>query len=184
MNKEKEMQIDYFKSAIGLLRIGVIEGEIVSLVFVNEKCESAEETPCSKLAKKQLKEYFKGKRLQFDVPMSVHGTPFQERVWAELQRIPFGETRSYQQIAEAVGSPKAVRAVGNANNRNPICLSYRVIVLSVKINNWLDMPAVLSASRHCLNMSVMLLKARGSMPLFLCSKIISDIIIEREAVYE
>ncbi len=72
--------------------------------------------------KKQLKEYFKGKRLQFDVPMSVHGTPFQERVWAELQRIPFGETRSYQQIAEAVGSPKAVRAVGNANNRNPICI--------------------------------------------------------------
>ena len=103
MNKEKEMQIDYFKSAIGLLRIGVIEGELVSLVFVNEKCESAEETPCSKLVKKQLKEYFKGKRLQFDVPMSVHGTPFQERVWAELQRIPFGETRSYQQIAEAVG---------------------------------------------------------------------------------
>ncbi|WP_276936628.1 methylated-DNA--[protein]-cysteine S-methyltransferase [Dielma fastidiosa] len=122
MNKEKEMQIDYFKSAIGLLRIGVIEGELVSLVFVNEKCESAEETPCSKLVKKQLKEYFKGKRLQFVVPMSVHGTPFQERVWAELQRIPFGETRSYQQIAEAVGSPKAVRAVGNANNRNPICI--------------------------------------------------------------
>ena len=122
MNKEKEMQIDYFKSAIGLLRIGVIEGELVSLVFVNEKCESAEETPCSKLVKNQLKEYFKGKRLQFDVPMSVHGTPFQERVWAELQRIPFGETRSYQQIAEAVGSPKAVRAVGNANNRNPICI--------------------------------------------------------------
>ena len=122
MNKEKEMQIDYFKSAIGLLRIGVIEGELVSLVFVNEKCKSAEETPCSKLVKRQLKEYFKGKRLQFDVPMSVPGTPFQERVWAELQRIPFGETRSYQQIAEAVGSPKAVRAVGNANNRNPICI--------------------------------------------------------------
>lgn len=121
MNNEK-LKIDYFKSAIGLLRIGVVDDALVSLVFVNEKCESAEETACSKLVKKQLKEYFKGKRQHFDVPISVHGTPFQERVWEQLQQIPFGETRSYQQIAEAVGSPKAVRAVGNANNRNPICI--------------------------------------------------------------
>lgn len=122
MNKEKEIQVDYFKSAIGLLRIGVSKDALVSLVFVNEKSENAEETACSKLVKKQLKEYFKGKRQTFDVPISVHGTPFQESVWAELQKIPFGETRSYQQIAEAVGSPRAVRAVGNANNRNPICI--------------------------------------------------------------
>lgn len=122
MNIEKEIQVDYFKSAIGLLRIGVFENTLISLVFVNEKSENIEETSCSKLVKKQLKEYFKGKRQTFDVPISFHGTPFQESVWAELQKIPFGETRSYQQIAEAVGSPRAVRAVGNANNRNPICI--------------------------------------------------------------
>ncbi len=52
----------------------------------------------------------------------VKGTAFQEKVWEALKQIPYGETRSYQQIAEAVGSPKAVRAVGNANNRNPICI--------------------------------------------------------------
>ena len=69
-----------------------------------------------------MREFFAGKRQSFDLPLSPLGTAFQKRVWAELQRIPFGQTRSYAQLAEAVGSPGAARAVGRANATNPICL--------------------------------------------------------------
>ena len=71
-------------------------------------------------ARGQLLEYFSGERRTFDLPLSTHGTPFQEKVWAALRDIPYGETRSYQHVAELIGNPKAVRAVGMANNRNPI----------------------------------------------------------------
>ncbi len=73
-------------------------------------------------AGRQLAEYFAGKRRAFDVPLSVHGSKFQEAVWGALQTIPYGETRSYQQIARQIGSAKAARAVGMANNRNPILI--------------------------------------------------------------
>lgn len=68
----------------------------------------------------QLDEYFAGTRTAFDFPLRLQGTPFQEKVWAALRDIPYGETRSYQQIAQAIGQPKACRAVGMANHRNPI----------------------------------------------------------------
>jgi methylated-DNA-[protein]-cysteine S-methyltransferase len=70
----------------------------------------------------QVQEFLKGKRTYFDVRLSPKGTAFQKRVWTELQRIPFGHTRSYAQLAAAVGRPKAARAVGRANATNPICL--------------------------------------------------------------
>ncbi len=69
---------------------------------------------------RQLDEYFAGTRTTFDFPLRLQGTPFQEKVWAALRDIPYGETRSYQQIAQAIGQPKACRAVGMANHRNPI----------------------------------------------------------------
>lgn len=68
----------------------------------------------------QLEEYFQGARKGFDLPLAIKGTPFQQRVYAELLKIPYGEKRSYKQIAEALGSPGAMRAVGGANNKNPI----------------------------------------------------------------
>ena len=68
----------------------------------------------------QLLAYFAGERRAFDLPLSTRGTPFQEKVWRVLRDIPYGETRSYRQVAEAIGAPKAARAVGMANNRNPI----------------------------------------------------------------
>jgi len=68
----------------------------------------------------QLSEYFTGKRKNFDVPLNPQGTEFQRAVWEALQKIPYGKTRSYKQIAQAVGNPKASRAVGMANNKNPI----------------------------------------------------------------
>jgi len=80
------------------------------------------ETSIIKEAFKQLSEYFKGIRKDFDLPLNPKGTDFQKKVWCELTKIPYGETKSYKQIAESIGSPKACRAVGLANNRNPIAV--------------------------------------------------------------
>ena len=71
-------------------------------------------------AKRQLGEYFDGKRQDFDLPLGDAGTDFQQRVWAELRRIPFGKTISYGELAARIGQPKASRAVGMANGRNPL----------------------------------------------------------------
>ncbi|GAU67223.1 methylated-DNA--[protein]-cysteine methyltransferase [Streptomyces sp. NBRC 110611] len=68
----------------------------------------------------QLRAYFRGELTRFDVPLTLRGTPFQRRVWAALCRIPYGETRSYGQLAEQLGAPSAARAVGLANGRNPV----------------------------------------------------------------
>jgi methylated-DNA-[protein]-cysteine S-methyltransferase len=73
-------------------------------------------------AARQLEEYFAGQRKQFDVPLVLHGTPFQMAVWEALQEIPYGETRSYKDIAAAIGRPNAVRAVGQANRANPVAI--------------------------------------------------------------
>jgi methylated-DNA-[protein]-cysteine S-methyltransferase len=72
--------------------------------------------------RRQLDEYFAGRRTHFDLELAPRGTPFQRRVWSALQEIPYGETRSYLDIARRLGSPKAVRAVGGANGRNPIAV--------------------------------------------------------------
>ena len=73
-------------------------------------------------AANQLDEYFAGQRQQFDVPLHLQTSPFQRRVLAALQAIPYGETRTYKQIAQAIGSPKAMRAVGLANGNNPLAI--------------------------------------------------------------
>jgi len=76
--------------------------------------------PLLELAAGQLAEYFRGERTVFDVPLDLKGTAFQLSVWAELLRIPYGVVRSYKQVAVGIDKPQAVRAVGGANNRNPI----------------------------------------------------------------
>jgi methylated-DNA-[protein]-cysteine S-methyltransferase len=76
--------------------------------------------PVLKEAATQLEEYFAAERTDFDVPMEFDGTPFQREVWAELSRIPYGETISYGELARRVGRPNGPRAVGQANGRNPI----------------------------------------------------------------
>jgi methylated-DNA-[protein]-cysteine S-methyltransferase len=80
------------------------------------------ETPLIKKAATQIEEYLNGKRKKFSLPLAMHGTEFQMDVWRALQTIPYGETRSYKEIAELVHRPKAVRAVGMANHRNPISI--------------------------------------------------------------
>lgn len=68
----------------------------------------------------QLADYFRGERRHFLLPLDLRGTAFQQKVWEALTSIPFGQTRTYKQVAETIGSPRAVRAVGGANNRNPL----------------------------------------------------------------
>jgi methylated-DNA-[protein]-cysteine S-methyltransferase len=108
--------------------------ELGSVTFVEEDgallaistCRSCEgvclETALIKEAHRQLCEYLKGERKTFHLPLAPKGTDFQKRVWKALMEIPYGETRSYKQIAVAIGNPKAVRAVGLANNRNPLLI--------------------------------------------------------------
>ncbi len=77
-------------------------------------------SPIIERAKFEMIEYFEGKRKQFDFPIIQNGTPFRMKVWSELKEIPYGETRSYKDIATLIGDEKASRAVGNANNKNTI----------------------------------------------------------------
>jgi len=70
----------------------------------------------------QLQSYFKGDRIEFEVDLDPEGTPFQKRVWNELLKIPYGKTRSYQQIANHLGDPKVIRAAASANGKNPIAI--------------------------------------------------------------
>jgi methylated-DNA-[protein]-cysteine S-methyltransferase len=87
----------------------------------------------------QLQAYFQGTLQQFTMPLLAEGTVFQQAVWDALQRIPYGQTCSYQAIAERIGNPKAVRAVGMANGRNPSCIfipCHRVIYASQKMGGY------------------------------------------------
>ena len=92
----------------------------ISMKFCQEGIE--QETPIIKEAFRQISEYLKGERKVFDLPLRMKGTDFQKRVWTALLDIPYGETRSYRQIAVAIDNPKGMRAVGMANNRNPLLI--------------------------------------------------------------
>ena len=82
--------------------------------------ELEENTSKNKKVIRQLKDYFSGTRKDFDLPLHMIGTEFQKLVWRQLCQVPFGKTASYKEIAEKIGKPKAMRAVGQANHRNPI----------------------------------------------------------------
>lgn len=117
--------ICYYDFPIGILGIAEDGSGITSILFRNDTLSNRfieKETPLLQKAAVQLKEYFGGKRKAFELPLSLHGTDFQLAVWEALQNIPYGETCSYKQIAEKIGNPKASRAVGMANNRNPVMI--------------------------------------------------------------
>jgi len=120
----------------------VSDGEAITQIKHEGKlmpeCEK-KETVLIKQAFDELNEYFSGKRFDFDVPIRLHGTDFHRSVWEALMKIPYGETRTYKQVAEIVGRPKASRAVGQANNRNPIWIiipCHRVIGASGKLTGY------------------------------------------------
>jgi methylated-DNA-[protein]-cysteine S-methyltransferase len=105
--------------------------------------------------REQLAEYFAGKRQRFDVPLNLVGTPFQQQVWNELVRIPFGTTITYAQLARRVGKPAAARAVGHASGRNPVSIivpCHRVIGADGKLTGYaggLDKKQWLLAWERC-----------------------------------
>jgi O-6-methylguanine DNA methyltransferase len=100
----------------------LIAGEhgIREICFGHTAQDSERDHPALLEAERQLREYFAGARFDFDFPLELIGTPFQLAVWKAVAEIPYGETRSYRDIAQAVGSPKGFRAMGHANGRNPV----------------------------------------------------------------
>lgn len=112
-----------YRSEIGLLEVVGNEKGILTIIFGADEFETDRNLPALMAeCLQQLTEYFKGQRQAFSVPLILEGTAFQKAVWRQLQKIPFGQTASYGDVARAVGRPKAFRAVGNANNKNPIPL--------------------------------------------------------------
>jgi len=113
-----------YLSPVGTLVIGEDDAGITLIEFSDETIEQPvpENSLYLEEAVRQLKEYFAGIRKEFDLPLSLHGTDFQNRVWRALCRIPYGTSSSYQDIAIAVGNRNSTRAVGMANNRNPVVI--------------------------------------------------------------
>lgn len=111
-----------YSTPLGPLRVGYDGELVVSLDFSGKESEENLPSPLCDLVFKQISEYLAGTRKNFDFPYELRGSDFQLAVWRELTRIPYGETRSYAQIASALGRPGASRAVGGANNRNPLLI--------------------------------------------------------------
>ena len=113
----------YYKSPLGILKIVGDADDILSLDFVEKQgSDTGEPAFCVKECVKQIDEYFRGKRRKFFLNLAPRGTEFQQTVWRELEKIPFGEVASYGDIARAIGKPTACRAVGAANGKNPIAI--------------------------------------------------------------
>lgn len=104
------------------LEVVSIRGAVTSIKMIPSRTPTLPESQLMREVFIQLDEYFDGKRTHFEFPLQLDGTPFQQKVWGELLRIPYGATISYQELAKRVGNPKASRAVGNANGKNPVCI--------------------------------------------------------------
>lgn len=118
----------HLETPVGLMTVTASDNAIIGLRFGMELpegshlCPEAEATPLLRETARQLREYFDGRRRTFTLPLAPEGSAFQKRVWTALCTIPYGETRTYKQIAEQIGHNLAFRAVGMANNRNPIAI--------------------------------------------------------------
>jgi methylated-DNA-[protein]-cysteine S-methyltransferase len=151
-------------SPIGKLKLVATDKGLAAILWENDRPHrvplniAAEDRdhPILVEAERQLAEYFAGDRTTFDLALDVTGTPFQQKVWAALRTIPFGETRSYGEIARQIGHPAAVRAVGAANGRNPLSIvapCHRVIGSTGKLTGFaagLDVKARLLAMEGAL----------------------------------
>ena len=134
------MNYEIYNMEIGKILICEKNGRITRIETVKENIKldncNRKETEVIKQTKSQLEEYFRGERKKFDVPLEINGTEFQQKVWRALLEIPYGETRSYLDIAKKIGNNKASRAVGMANNRNKIMIiipCHRVIGSNKKL---------------------------------------------------
>ena len=131
------------KSPVGKLKLVASDKGLVAILWENDsprrvrlsELVPSEQHPVLVEAERQLGEYFAGSRKTFSIALDMRGTPFQKNVWEALLAIPFGETRSYGQLAKQLGNPHATRAVGAANGRNPVSIivpCHRVIGSSGK----------------------------------------------------
>lgn len=116
------MYTDYLNTEIGLLEITATKSGINSVFFVEQHRHDVLKNQWTDQAVIQLQAYFAGKRKEFDLPLNQQGTDFQQQVWQALLTIPFGQVASYADMAQAINNPKAVRAVGAANGKNPISI--------------------------------------------------------------
>jgi len=135
--KIKDIELVYYKSLIGTLEICGTEEYINRVLFLDSDfTRGSKISPLLEKCVQQLDEYFHLKRQIFDLPLSPQGTSFQKLVWEKLREIPYGRTSSYLEIARQIGNPKAIRAVGSANGKNPIAIiipCHRVIGASGKL---------------------------------------------------
>ena len=114
------MYIDFINTPIGTIEIRASQQGITKVVFSESTGNATFVNEITRNCKQQLKEYFEGKRKVFDLPLNQQGTIFQKSIWDCLIEIPFGQIASYGDIAKMINNPKAVRAVGAANGKNPI----------------------------------------------------------------
>ena len=116
-------QTAYLKTPMGTARIVGSEKGISSISVMDEEIETSIEIPeVLKSCVDQLEAYFKGELKEFDLKLNPQGTDFQKKVWNELLKVPYGKTRSYLEQTRILGDEKAIRAVANANGKNPICI--------------------------------------------------------------
>lgn len=145
----------YYKTDVGLIGIADNGQAVTDLFFANEIAPGdvvQKETSLIRQTAHQMEEYLQGKRRFFDLPLHLEGTAMQQMVWKALLKIPYGQTRSYKQIAEQIGRPRAYRAVGRANNRNPISIivpCHRVIGANGKLVGY---GGGLELKQHLLNL--------------------------------
>lgn len=140
MNKLHHVE---FQSPIGIVEIVGTEDAVISILFSEKNTVDFPIMPDSPRViadcQQQLEEYFKGQRMEFDFPVTSTGTPFQQKVWTALTDVPYAETVSYGAIAKAIGSDKAVRAVGNANSKNKLTIvvpCHRIIGATGKLTGY------------------------------------------------
>ena len=112
-----------YNTKIGYLKISYIENKITRIAKESPPIlDFGKRSDLSDDAIEQIDEYLEGKRRTFSFPIFIEGTEFQKKVWRQISMIPYGKTASYKHIAELIGNPKAARAIGNANNKNPLAI--------------------------------------------------------------
>ena len=128
-----------YNSIIGDIFISADENFLLSVQFVNHNFIENQENKIIRQTIKQFDEYFRGKRKKFELPLNPKGTEFQKKVWLQFIKIPYGKTATYKDIATLIGNSNASRAVGNANNKNPIPIfipCHRVIGKNGKLTGY------------------------------------------------
>lgn len=142
MKNEAQIKIP---SPVGALYLAASEKGLQSIRWEKKNIPSLDLKTSKKQAKLlawaagEMEEYFEGKRKKFTIPLDLNGTVFQKKVWAQILKIPYGKTVSYKKIAEEIQNPKAARAVGSANGKNPVCIivpCHRVIAADGSIGGY------------------------------------------------